>query len=77
MSEEQIIALFTSVFGCSLILIVMTVAALVWWRIFAKTGYGGPFGLLMLLPLVNLVMLLVLAFAKWPIEKEIEELRRR
>ena len=55
----------------------MTVAALVWWRIFAKTGYGGPFGLLMLLPLVNLVMLLVLAFAKWPIEKEIEELRRR
>ncbi len=44
----------------------------VWWRIFRKTGYYGAFGILCLLPLVNIVMLLVLAFRRWPLEREFE-----
>jgi len=77
MREEEIFALMTSFVGCSFVLIILALVVIVWWRIFAKTGYGGPFGLLMLIPLVNLVMMFVLAFAKWPIEKELEELRRQ
>ena len=45
------------------------------WRIFARTGMGGALSLLMLIPLVNLVMLYVLAFSDWPIERELQQLR--
>ena len=60
MNEEEIIGLFTGVFGCSLILLVLVLAVLVWWKIFAKAGYGGAFGLLMLVPGVNMVMICIL-----------------
>ena len=41
----------------------------VWWNIFKKAGYSGWLGILMIVPLVNLILLLVLAFATWPIHK--------
>jgi hypothetical protein len=56
-------------------LIALFLGGLVWWRIYAKTGHGGPLGLLMLLPLVNVVMLFVLAFGEWPIQAELKRLR--
>jgi hypothetical protein len=77
MSEEEIIGLFSGVFGCSLVILFLFLAVFVWWKIFAKAGYGGAFGLLMLVPLVNLVMILILAFGKWPVLREVEELRRQ
>ncbi|MCK4518912.1 MAG: hypothetical protein KAU12_02225 [Candidatus Omnitrophica bacterium] len=36
-------------------------------RIFRKAGYPAALGLLMILPVVNIVMLLVLAFIDWPL----------
>ncbi len=36
------------------------------WRIFKKAGFPGPLGLLMLVPIVNILMILFLAFAPWP-----------
>jgi hypothetical protein len=73
--NEDIIGLFTGVFGCSLVLIIVGFILFVWWKIFDKAGYGGPFGLLMIVPLANLVMLCVLAFGKWPVLQELESLR--
>jgi hypothetical protein len=49
---------------------------LIWWRIFSKTGHHGSLGLLMFVPFVNLIMICVLAFAKWPIQRELEHTRR-
>jgi len=49
--------------------------AFVAWRITAKTGYPGVMGLLYFVPIANLVLLCVLAFSQWPIEREIEALR--
>ena len=48
---------------------------IIWWRIFSKAGYSGLLGLLMFVPLANLIVLLVLAFGTWPIEKEVQRLR--
>jgi uncharacterized membrane protein len=45
------------------------------WRIFSRAGYAGALGLLMFVPIVNLVMLYVLAFREWPIYKELQALR--
>jgi hypothetical protein len=41
-----------------------------YWKIYSKTGQAGAMALLQLIPLVNIVMLYVLAFSEWPIERE-------
>jgi len=59
--------------------LVILVAMLIWvvqvvimWRIFSKAGYPGALGLLALIPYVYFILLFFLAFAKWPIERELE-----
>ena len=49
---------------------------LVWWKIFAKAGYRGVVGLLMFVPFVNLILICMLAFGRWPIQRELEHARR-
>jgi hypothetical protein len=39
------------------------------WRIVGKAGYSGALSLLVLVPLVNIILLWVFAFSKWPIER--------
>jgi len=46
----------------------------IWCQIFKKAGYHPAIGLLMLIPLVNIVMLFVLAFSRWPIYKKLSQL---
>ncbi|MDD5691657.1 MAG: hypothetical protein PHP10_00585 [Candidatus Omnitrophica bacterium] len=45
---------------------------LMWWKIISKTGYHGALGILMLVPVVNIVMMAVLAFKEWPVRKEMK-----
>jgi len=54
------------------ILVWCVVPAVIMWRICSKAGYPRALGLLILIPIVNLILLLFLAFAKWPIERELE-----
>lgn len=51
-------------------------AVIVYWRIFAKAGYSGALGLLMFVPIANIVMLCILAFGEWPIYRELNYLRQ-
>jgi hypothetical protein len=46
-----------------------------WFFIYKKAGFHPAMGCLMFLPLVNVVMLFVLAFIEWPIERELRNLR--
>lgn len=52
---------------------VMAVVAVV--KILSKTGYSGWWALFAIVPVVNIAMLLVFAFATWPVEREIEAAR--
>jgi carbon starvation protein CstA len=69
--------------GCFLLffilvsLIITAVMAWAYCRIFAKAGYPWALGLLMLVPIANIVMPLVLAFGDWPIQRELRLLRQR
>ena len=50
-------------------LIVFLVIAFIVWpgvRILHKAGYSGWWSLLMLVPLVNIIVIWLFAFAKWP-----------
>ena len=60
-----------------LVLIMVAVQILVFCKIFSKTGFSWALGLLMLVPIVSIVMLLVLAFAEWPIERELRSFRQQ
>lgn len=69
-------ALAGSLLIVSIIGLVVTIFfAIVYWKIFAKAGYSGALGLLMFVPIANLIVLCVLAFGEWPIHKELNYLR--
>ncbi len=72
---ELIAGLFASALGCGFVLALLVFAVFIWWRIFSKAGFPGALGLLMLVPLVNLAMMCFLAFARWPVQQQLERLR--
>lgn len=41
----------------------------IWIRLVGKTGNNQWLGLLMLVPIANLILLIWLAFSEWPIER--------
>ena len=47
-------------------LVIAIVVVIPAWRIFQRTGYPGWMGILILIPIVNLVLLYFIAFADWP-----------
>ncbi len=53
----------------------MVVALLPWFFIYKKAGYNPAMGCLMFIPIANIIMLFVLAFSQWPIERELENAR--
>lgn len=47
-----------------------------WFFIYKKAGFHPAMGCLMFIPIVNLVMMFILAFTEWPIEREMQNLKR-
>lgn len=46
-------------------------------KICSKTGHNWALGLLMLVPVANVVLPLILAFTDWPIQKELRLLKQQ
>lgn len=44
-------------------------------RVAKKAGYHWAYGLLYLVPIANVVIIIMFVFSKWPIERELEQLR--
>ena len=49
------------------VLVFMAILLVPYWFIWKKAGFSPWFSLLMFIPLVNLVMLYVLAFSQWKV----------
>ncbi len=64
---EAILILFITF----IVLIITVIKVFSFCRIFSKAGYSWAFGLLMLLPLAEIVIPLVLALIEWPVCKEL------
>ena len=78
--EPNIAPVFSIVFIIFLIPVVMIIVAvkiLIFCKIFSKTGYSWALGLLILVPIANIVMLFVLAFAEWPIQRELRSYKQQ
>ena len=64
------------VFGILTFLGVLIVKALICCKIFAKAGYCWAFGLLMFIPIANIIMIFMLAFGEWPIQRQVRQLEQ-
>lgn len=47
-------------------LLVVAIQVIPFWKIFPRAGWSPWLSLLMVVPLLNLVMLYILAFKSWP-----------
>lgn len=65
------------IIGYGIVLVaIMAFTVWIYWRIFVKAGYNGALALLNLVPGVGpLVVMVILAFGRWPIEDELAALR--
>ncbi|MCF7955146.1 MAG: hypothetical protein K9M75_05035 [Phycisphaerae bacterium] len=58
-------------------LAVAIISAVVYCKICSKTGYHWALGLLMFVPIANLILPLILAFSEWPIHRELRACKRQ
>jgi hypothetical protein len=58
-------------------LIVLIIKILIYCKIFSKAGYCWALGLLMLVPIANIIMPFVLAFGDWPIQQKLRLLKQQ
>jgi len=66
-----------AIFIFLLIVTVLIIKVFIFCKIFSKAGYCWALGLLMLVPIVNIIMHFVLAFGDWPIQKELRLLKQQ
>lgn len=58
------------------LLIVLPIKLLISCMIFHKAGYTWALGLLMLVPIANIILIFVLAFGDWPVRRELRHLKQ-
>lgn len=77
-AEAIYAALISGMLVFSIIGLAMVVfAVIIYWKIFSKAGYSGAMGLLMFVPIANIIVLCILAFGEWPIHRELNHLRQQ
>jgi hypothetical protein len=69
-------AIFT-IFMIFFVLIITVIQILAFCKIFSKAGFSWALGLLMLVPIANIVMFFYLAFAEWPIQRELRSYKQQ
>jgi uncharacterized membrane protein len=77
-NEEEVlfVAMLIAVIAF-VVLLATIVKILICCKIFSKAGYSWALGLLMLLPIINIIMFFFLAFADWPVRKELRLLKQQ
>jgi hypothetical protein len=64
-------------FGFFVGMIAVAIKALIFCKIFSKAGYSWALGLLILVPIADIIMAFYIAFADWPVQKEVRQLKQQ
>ncbi len=48
----------------------MAIIVIPFWKIYSKAGFSQWLSLLMIVPLINLIVLYVVAFSAWPTQRQ-------
>ncbi len=59
-----------------LIVIIGLLFILPYWKIFSKAGFSGWLSLTLIVPILNIIMLFYLAFAEWPVRRELNRMKQ-
>ena len=65
------------IFGIFIGLIALAIKVLIFCSICSKAGYSWALGLLILVPIANIIIAFYIAFADWPIQKELRHLKQQ
>ena len=65
------------IFGTLIALIALAVKVLIFCKISSKAGYSWALGLLMLVPIADIILAFFLAFADWPVQKQLRKLKQQ
>jgi magnesium-transporting ATPase (P-type) len=68
---EAFLVAMLVIFAILIALVALAIKVLIFCKIFSKAGYNWALGLLILVPIANIVTVIYLAFADWPILKEL------
>lgn len=72
---DSVFCIFFGLAIAFVVLVVLALNVLITCKIFSKTGYGWAWGLLVLVPIANIIIFFVLAFGDWPVLKELRQLK--
>ena len=59
------------------VLIGAAIKVLIFCKISSKAGYSWALGLLMLVPIADIILAFFLAFADWPVQKKLRKLKQQ
>jgi hypothetical protein len=76
-NPPDVTGILAAMSGTALIAICVFVlfALIIWFMIIKRTGMNPWLCLLMLVPIANFIVLIVLAFSEWPVQREVKALR--
>jgi uncharacterized membrane protein YhaH (DUF805 family) len=74
---EPVFAILLAFVIAFIVLVILAVKLLICCKIFSNAGYSWALGLLILIPIVNIIMAFYLAFADWPVNKELRLLKQK
>ena len=77
MQAEEMAPVFGGCFVLFFVLAFSILNLVVFCKIYARAGYPWAMGFLMLIPIVNFIMMLILAFSEWPIQKQVKQLQQQ
>jgi hypothetical protein len=73
---EQVAPMIGMCFIGFMALAFSAIHVIVFCMIYLRAGYPWAMGLLMLIPVVNFIMMLILAFSEWPIQKQLRQFQK-
>ena len=79
-NPQDLAPLFVLTFAAFVILIALIAAIIKAWiycMVFHKAGYGWAWGLLILVPVANIIIPFVLALGDWPVRRELRLLKQQ
>jgi len=73
--DKLLMVLLWIMLAGSIVIAILVAQLYASWRIVAKAGYSGWWRFFALLPILNLIVLYIVALSKWPLERKVERLR--
>lgn len=77
MNAAPVFIVLLIMFIALFVLICTAIKVLIFCKISSKAGYSWALGLLMLVPIADIILAFFLAFADWPVQKKLRKLEQQ